>query len=69
MAQYTGGIPKFNINELIEKTSNYDADERFMATNDLCTILNKDIKLDDNTEKKICIAVLKQLGIELLKLL
>ena len=32
-----------------------------MATNDLCNELQKDIKIDENMEKRICAAVLKQL--------
>jgi cullin-associated NEDD8-dissociated protein 1 len=47
---------------LIEKTSHYDKDERYMATNDLCNALAKDAKIDELTEKKICTAILKQLG-------
>ena len=33
-----------------------------MATNDLCTALSKDVKIDENMEQRICAAVLKQLG-------
>lgn len=32
------------LNSLLEKTSNWDKDERYMATNDLCNELQKDIK-------------------------
>lgn len=39
-----------------------DKDFRFMATNDLMTELQKDsIKLDDESEKKVCRMVLKLL--------
>lgn len=50
------------INALLEKTSDWDKDERYMATNDLCSLLTKDVKIDENMEKRICSAVLKQLG-------
>lgn len=50
------------LNLLLEKTSDWDKDERYMATNDLCTALSKDIKIDENMEQRICAAVLKQLG-------
>lgn len=51
-----------SLNLLLEKTSDWDKDERYMATNDLCTALSKDIKIDENMEQRICAAVLKQLG-------
>ena len=50
-----------HLNTLLEKTADWDKDERYMATNDLCSELNKDIKIDENMEKRICAAVLKQL--------
>lgn len=50
-----------DINKLLEKTSHWDKDERYMATSDLCNILGKDIKIDEKLEKSICTAVLKQL--------
>lgn len=50
------------LNKLIEKTGDYDKDERYMATNDLCALLSKDVKIDESMEKKICTAILKQLG-------
>lgn len=50
------------LNKLIDKTSDWDKDERYMATNDLCIALGKDIKIDENMEQRICAAVLKQLG-------
>ena len=50
------------LNILLEKTSDWDKDERYMATNDLCSLLSKDIKIDENMEQRICAAVLKQLG-------
>ncbi len=51
-----------NLQQLIENTSHWDKDERYMATNDLCNILSRDVKIDENMEQKICTAVLKQLG-------
>lgn len=54
-------------NELIKKTSDYDKDERYMATSDIINHLSKDIKIDEILEKKICVAILKQLGTHLLK--
>lgn len=51
------------ISALLEKTSNWDKDERYMATNDLITELGKEgVKLDDVMEKRISAAILKQLG-------
>jgi cullin-associated NEDD8-dissociated protein 1 len=52
-----------NLNSLLEKTSRGDKDERYMATNDICSELTKDINIDENMERRICAAVLKQLGI------
>ena len=49
------------LNELIELTSHYDKDERYMATNDLCNEFNKGTKIDEMMEAKICSAVVKQL--------
>jgi cullin-associated NEDD8-dissociated protein 1 len=49
------------LNTLLEKTSDWDKDERYMATNDLCNELTKDVKIDENMERRICAAVLKQL--------
>jgi hypothetical protein len=53
-----------NILKLLEKTSHWDKDERYMATNDLCNLLGKDTwtRIDELTEMKICTAILKQLG-------
>ena len=50
------------LNQLLEKTNDWDKDERYMATNDLCNELSKDIKIDETMERRICAAVLKQLG-------
>jgi len=50
-------------NELIKKTSDYDKDERYMATNDIINNLSKEIKVDEILERKICAAILKQLGL------
>lgn len=40
-----GGGMSATLNGLLEKTSNWDKDERYMATNDLCNELQKDIKV------------------------
>lgn len=40
-----GGGMNATLNGLLEKTSNWDKDERYMATNDLCNELQKDIKV------------------------
>ena len=51
-----------SLNSLIDKTGDWDKDERYMATNDLCAILSQDsLKIDEQMESKICSAVLKQL--------
>lgn len=47
--------------DLIKKTSDLDKDERYMATNDLINHLSRDIKIDEVLEKKICVAIIKQL--------
>ena len=47
---------------LIKQTSNYDKDERYMATNDIASILTSgEIKIDVRMERAICSAILKQL--------
>ena len=56
----TGNVT--NLNSLLDKMGDWDKDERYMATNDLCNELSKDIKIDENMEKRICASVLKQLG-------
>lgn len=33
-----------------------------MATNDICNELSRDVKIDEAMERRICAAVLKQLG-------
>jgi cullin-associated NEDD8-dissociated protein 1 len=43
------------------QTADWDKDERYMATSDLCAELQKDVKIDANMERRICSAVLKQL--------
>jgi hypothetical protein len=60
------GTPMITIstlNTLLEKTSHYDKDERYMATSDLCTALSggTNLHIDEQMEKKICTAILKQL--------
>lgn len=54
-------ITPIQLNTLLEKTSHYDKDERYMATSDLCTALSSGIHIDEIMEKKICTAILKQL--------
>jgi hypothetical protein len=49
-------------NSLLEKTNDWDKDERYMATNDICNELSKDAKIDEVLERRICVAVLRQLG-------
>jgi hypothetical protein len=49
-------------NALLEKTNDWDKDERYMATNDICNELSKDAKIDEVLERRICVAVLRQLG-------
>jgi cullin-associated NEDD8-dissociated protein 1 len=49
------------LNQLLEKTNALDKDERYMATNDLATILSQDIKIDDAMENRICTAILREL--------
>lgn len=44
-----GGSMSATLNGLLEKTSNWDKDERYMATNDLCNELQKDIKVSDGS--------------------
>uniref|UniRef100_K3X436 TATA-binding protein interacting (TIP20) domain-containing protein n=1 Tax=Globisporangium ultimum (strain ATCC 200006 / CBS 805.95 / DAOM BR144) TaxID=431595 RepID=K3X436_GLOUD len=46
---------------LLDKTTDFDKDERYMATSDLCNELNKDTELGPYLEPKVCAAVLKQL--------
>jgi hypothetical protein len=55
-----------NWEKLLENMSHWDKDERYMATNDLCTLLNAKTKIDATVERKVCAAVLKQLGMLLL---
>ena len=40
---------KFDINDLLEKTENFDKDERYMATNDICTALSDGVKIDSTS--------------------
>ncbi|KAF0689987.1 Aste57867_18631 [Aphanomyces stellatus] len=46
---------------LLEKTTDFDKDERYMATSDLCNELQQDVELGPDLERKVCAAVLKQL--------
>ena len=50
------------LQDLIEKTSHYDKDERRMATNDLRNKLGKGMKLDETMEPRVCSAIVKRLG-------
>lgn len=49
------------LNTLLEKADDWDKDERYMATSDLCNELQKDIKIDAAMEQRICAAILKRL--------
>ncbi|CAI5744011.1 unnamed protein product [Peronospora destructor] len=49
------------IAQLLDKTTDFDKDERYMATSDLCVELHKDVDLGTYLEPKVCAAVLKQL--------
>ncbi|KAI9905503.1 hypothetical protein PsorP6_013666 [Peronosclerospora sorghi] len=49
------------IAQLLDKTTDFDKDERYMATSDLCVELSKDVDLGPYLEPKVCAAVLKQL--------
>ncbi len=49
------------ISTLIEKCSNYDKDERYMATADLLSELQENVTIDFSLERRICAAILKQL--------
>ncbi|KAJ0397931.1 hypothetical protein P43SY_006053 [Pythium insidiosum] len=42
-------------------TTDFDKDERYMATSDLCNELNNNVELGSYLEAKVCSAVLKQL--------
>ncbi|DBA02475.1 TPA: hypothetical protein N0F65_008689 [Lagenidium giganteum] len=46
---------------LLDKTTDFDKDERYMATSDLCNELNKNVELGQYLEPKVCAAILKQL--------
>lgn len=46
------------LNSLLEKTSNWDKDERYMATNDLCNELQKDIKVIESYGNLFCCTLL-----------
>ncbi len=46
---------------LVEQTSSWDKDERYMATSDLCADLQKDVSMDRQMEDLVCTAVLKRL--------
>lgn len=50
-----GGSMSATLNSLLEKTSNWDKDERYMATNDLCNELQKDIKVERSLVLRACI--------------
>lgn len=53
-----GGGMSATLNSLLEKTSNWDKDERYMATNDLCNELQKDIKVVSGVVHDACVRVL-----------
>ncbi len=54
-------VTQSRINKLLELTGHYDKDERYMAANDLCNEFSRDLKLDENMERRICTAILKLL--------
>jgi hypothetical protein len=54
-------MTRFSLRHMILQTADWDKDERYMATSDLCAELQKDVKIDANMERRICSAVLKQL--------
>ena len=41
-----------HLNTLLDKTCDWDKDERYMATSDLCAELQKDIKIDATMERR-----------------
>lgn len=49
------------ITSLLEKTADYDKDERYMAVNDLCRSLEGDVKMDLHLERRICQSILLRL--------
>jgi len=49
------------IDKHLASLENYDKDERYMGTSDLCNLLQTDIKIDGATELRICTAILKRL--------
>eukprot|EP00814_Leptocylindrus_danicus_P018505 CAMPEP_0116049680 /NCGR_PEP_ID=MMETSP0321-20121206/30299_1 /TAXON_ID=163516 /ORGANISM="Leptocylindrus danicus var. danicus, Strain B650" /LENGTH=1467 /DNA_ID=CAMNT_0003532133 /DNA_START=31 /DNA_END=4435 /DNA_ORIENTATION=+ len=51
-----------SLNTLLEKTKHYDKDERWMATSDLCTFMQRSPGLDSATEGRICNAILNLLN-------
>ena len=49
-------MTSINVRELFVKMENSDSDYRFMAASDLLTALtNHSIKVDPDTQKKVCI--------------
>jgi hypothetical protein len=55
-------MSQHDIVKLLEKTSHYDKDERYMATSDIINLLKKESKMDSTLESRLCTAVLKQLN-------
>lgn len=55
-----------DLQRLVDTSAQGDKDERWMATNDICTVLSSDKVIDELMEQKICDAVLKQLGMFIL---
>ncbi|GBG26235.1 Cullin-associated NEDD8-dissociated protein 1 [Hondaea fermentalgiana] len=49
------------VTALLEKTSDYDKDERYMAVNDLCRGLEGEVKMDIHLERRICQKILERL--------
>lgn len=59
MSNVTAGS---SLTTLLEKTKHYDKDERWMATSDLCTFMQRSPGLDSQTEARICAAILNLLN-------
>ena len=53
-----------SLNDLIDKTTHYDQQERYMATNDLYNEFSRGTKIDEIMETRICTAIVKQLDDE-----
>jgi cullin-associated NEDD8-dissociated protein 1 len=54
--------PGANVLKLVEKTSHFDKDERYMATSDIIGLLKKESKMESFIEQRVCAAILRQLN-------